>query len=168
MSTSSRSSSSDEDEICLLAAIGARRRFAAAASVILHEESERIDVAKRKSALRKDWQGHVAREGHDVFRRMYRMDLYTFNDLLERIRFKIETEDVEMAIKSSGSPVCAEIRLAMTLRYLAGGTVWDIRSNFGVSKTEMYRSVWCVIDALNAEFPIDLDITDVGKLNEIE
>lgn len=168
MSTSSDASSSDEDERRIIGAATARRRFATAATVVIEDESRRIFVQRRKTSLRKDWQGHVAREGHQIFRRMYRMHLYYFNDLFQRIRSKIETRDVEMAIRSSGSAVCAEIRLAMTLRYLAGGSVWDIRSNFSVSKSEFYRSVWGVVDALNEEFPIDLDISDVDKLKAIE
>lgn len=152
----------------VFAGAAARRRFLASSAVVVQEGSCKNVGRKRKTALRKEWGEHVSREGPEVFRRMYRMPIFYFNELLGRIRFKFETADVEMARRSSGSEVCAEVRLALTLRYLAGGTVWDIRSNFGVSKTEFYRSVWTVIDALNSEFPIDLDISDVDKLKELE
>lgn len=57
-----------------------------------------------------------------------------------------------------------EVSLGMTLRYLAVAVVWDIRSNFGVSTSEFFRSVWRVIDALNEEFPLELDLTDTDGL----
>ena len=69
-----------------------------------------------------------------------------------------------MAIISSGSEVCAEVRLAMALRFLAGGILWDIRSNFGVSVTELYRSLSRVVDAINDKFKIDLDLNDFDNL----
>lgn len=45
--------------------------------------------------------------------------------------------------------------------------MWDIRSNFGVSPAEFYRSVWRVVDAINDVFSISFPIDDVDKLNEI-
>lgn len=61
-----------------------------------------------------------------------------------------------MAISSSGCPVWAEFRLETTVRYLIGGQIWDIRSYFGISISEFYRSIWHTNDALNAYFPIEL------------
>lgn len=96
------------------------------------------------------------------------MELYFFNDFVHRIEPLIETDDVEMEIRSSGSAVCTEVRLEMTIRYLAGDAVWDIRSNFGVSPCKLYRSVWRVIDTLNNDFPVDLDISDLSRLKQLE
>lgn len=91
-------------------------------------------------ASRKDWQSHVAKEGPRVYKRMYCLTIYHFIDLFRRIENHIKTDNEEMAVQRSGSPVCAEVRLGMTLLYLASGQVWDIKSNFGVSASEFYRS----------------------------
>ena len=101
---------------------------------------------------------------------MYRLHIENFNLLLNDIRHEITTENVEMAIRSSGSEVCAEVRLAATLRYLAGGSVWDIRIIFGLSVYEFYRSVWRVVDAIHnhKDFKVEFPIDDVGKLQELE
>ena len=75
------------------------------------------------------------------------MDLPTLLNLLEMIQPTITTV-VRQAVRSAGSAVCAEVRLAMALRYLAGGSVWDIKSNFEVSPAEFYRSLWCGVDVV--------------------
>ena len=45
-----------------------------------------------------------------------------------------------------------EVRLAMTLRYLAGGQIIDLRLIYHVSKSECYKSIWRCIDAINDHF----------------
>ena len=53
-----------------------------------------------------------------------------------------------------------EVRLAIALRFLAGGQILDLRMCYHVVKSDCYRSVWCVVDgvngcaALQAEFPM--------------
>ena len=52
-------------------------------------------------------------------------------------------------------------RLAVALRYFAGGSAYDLSVMFGMSVKEIYRSVWLVVDAVNnaselkIEFPAD-------------
>ena len=41
-------------------------------------------------------------------------------------------------------------RLSMALRWFAGGSVWDIALVHGVSVSEVYESVWIIVDAVNA------------------
>lgn len=64
--------------------------------------------------------------------------------------------------------MCAEIRLEMTLRYLDCGSFWDIKNNYKVSVTEFYRSSWRVVDAINMAFNVDLYITDLDHLQQLE
>jgi len=52
------------------------------------------------------------------------------------------------------SPVC---RTALALRYLGGGSYVDICAVFGVHPATLYRSLWEVIDAINATPSLDLD-----------
>ena len=75
------------------------------------------------------------------------MDLPTLLNLLEVIQPRITTV-VRQAVRSAGSAVCAEVRLAMALRYLAGGSVWDINSNFKVRPAEFYQSLWSGVDVV--------------------
>jgi len=54
-------------------------------------------------------------------------------------------------------------RLSIALRYFAGGSVYDIKVVHRVSSTEVFRSVWRVLDAVNQhpglaiQFPVDHD-----------
>ena len=73
-----------------------------------------------------------------------------------------------MVIRSAGSEVCAQLRLAMGLRYLAGGQVWDIQSNFLISVSEFYRSLWKSIDAINSIWTVHFDIDDSENIRTLE
>eukprot|EP00970_Alexandrium_tamarense_P010348 scaffold2093_cov141-Alexandrium_tamarense.AAC.1 len=41
------------------------------------------------------------------------------------------------------------------LRYYAGGSAYDIMSSYGISHSELFESVWYVVDAVNASFNIE-------------
>lgn len=56
----------------------------------------------------------------------------------------------------------------MTHCYISGGLIWNIRSIFDVSESELYRSVWRAVDALNNEFPIGLEFIDTKILEGLE
>ena len=45
--------------------------------------------------------------------------------------------------------ISTEIRLATVVRYFAGGSYLDISISHGISKTDIYRSVWAVVHATN-------------------
>ena len=109
------------------------------------------------------WEAHAAGFAPGEFKRAYRIDLPTFYKLLGEIEESIETKNTKQAERSSSGPVASAVRLSMTLRYLAGGNVNDIYRMHGVSRDEMYKSVWVVVDAINNHpsfgmvFPIDDD-----------
>ena len=84
------------------------------------------------------------------------------------IHEEISTQNVAMARRSSGVEVPAEARLAMALRYLAGGSFLDIQLVHGVSHPEVFRSVWRVVDAINSALKIDFPIDDMEELDTIE
>ena len=54
-------------------------------------------------------------------------------------------------------------RLAIAIRFFAGGSIYDLAPLFGVSRTEAFVSVWMVVEAvhrtpfLNLVFPEDHD-----------
>ena len=167
--------SSDEEEEFrnAIVAVVKRRRLMCAGAVAIFleaEEKHSREISPRKKPTRRNWQEHVTKVGPTIFRKMYRLNIENFNRLLGYIRDEISTGNVEMARRSSGSEVCPEARLAMTLRYLAGGSVWDIRLIFDVSTEEFYRSVWRVVDAIDnhEEFQVVFPIENEEKLSEIE
>jgi hypothetical protein len=46
-------------------------------------------------------------------------------------------------------PITTSVRLACALRYFAGGSSYDLMGKYGVSHTEVLKSVWCVVEAVN-------------------
>ncbi len=53
------------------------------------------------------------------------------------------------------------MRLACTLRYFAWGSVYDLMSNYGISHTDVFDSVWQVVHAVNntLEFKIEYHLS---------
>jgi hypothetical protein len=65
-------------------------------------------------------------------------------------------EVAEPAMARSSEPVSPELKLSMTLRWLAGGSYLDIYQMHGVSYTQFNNSVWATIDAINNACAISL------------
>lgn len=61
----------------------------------------------------------------DMFRRQFRLHRSEFNALLALIEPKMQTNVIK-AINSSGSTICPELRLLVTLRILAGASYLDM------------------------------------------
>ncbi len=98
----------------------------------------------RKHALQ------VIREKDDVwFKKSYRLSKPVFYNVLEKIKGSIETLNIEMALRSSGSPINAEILLAATLRYLAGGSYIDIVDLYDLPHTCPHRYFWRTLHAID-------------------
>ena len=60
------------------------------------------------------------------------------------------------------------MRLAIALRYFAGGDPLDLKLIYCISKHTVYRCIWQVVDSINArldniKFPID----DVEELKHL-
>jgi len=75
------------------------------------------------------WNQHARRlECEGQFHRMYRMSVASFNNLLDLLRPWLQVNLKQTCNASKGKqPIVAEIILHCTLRYLAGGSVHDIR-----------------------------------------
>ena len=118
------------------------------------------------------WQDHLHRLSPAEFKLRYRLDLASFNHLHDLLEEELKTKNVKQAEcgRPSGGAVDSRVRLAITLRYLAGGSIEDIRLIYHVSKMECYRCMWRTIDAINEhpdlqiEFPID----DPDALRDME
>ena len=76
------------------------------------------------------------------------------------------------ALNSLGTPVCVQARLAMGLRFLAGGQIHDLVLIYGVCSGECYNSIWRFVDAVNESTHDDLQIKfpfeDEAKLIKLE
>jgi hypothetical protein len=58
--------------------------------------------------------------------------------------------------KSSVGKVSSSAKFAMVLRWLAGGSYIDIRTEFGMSHSFLFKTIWEVCDAINATYDDDL------------
>jgi hypothetical protein len=100
--------------------------------------------------------------------RRFRMWRYQFDILVNLLREELEPQSAwarQCAINSSGSWVRAELKLAATLRVLAGGSYLDAADLYAVSSKSFHRNTfWPVIMALvncknpildNIHFPFD-------------
>ena len=59
--------------------------------------------------------------------------------------------------------ISTEIRLATALRYFAGGSYLDISISHGISKTDVYRSVWAVVHATNISTSLHFQFPTTSK-----
>jgi len=87
------------------------------------------------------------------------MDRASFKSLLETIKDKI-TKDITKAVNSSGWPIHPSIKLAIALRYLAGGSYLDLAFGFNIAYKGIMVYVWEVLEAIdmnmnNINFPFD-------------
>lgn len=70
---------------------------------------------------------------------MYCIDKGLYNHFHELVQEKWETIDKKQALRTSGSALVSQIRLALTIWYLAGGSLWTIDDSFGLSVCVLYR-----------------------------
>jgi hypothetical protein len=106
--------------------------------------------------------------GDAYFKRMFRLDRPTFSWLLELIRPKIQGSE-KQACCSSGSPIFPEIKLAIALRFLAGGIYLDLAFAFDISHKHVMKYVWEVFEAVDQLVNnIVLPLGNEQKLRDLE
>ena len=85
------------------------------------------------------------------FRRLYRMDKQSFQELLDILSSQLpSTGEGRMKGAVPNGPISHRSRLSMALRYFAGGDPLDIAWIHRVGDGEPLRSVWYVVDAIHA------------------
>jgi hypothetical protein len=107
---------------------------------------------------------------NSVFKRMFRVDRATFDEVLETIDPFLEQRKAEKAINSSGSPISNKTRLAVTLRWLAGGSYIDLCFAWGVGVSTFYSDrgiIWPTIEAIDFAYEMGLPLHDNQKLEEL-
>ena len=82
-----------------------------------------------------------------MFRRQFRLDRLDFYYVLEKC-FPHLYPVVQQAINSSGSPITAELKLAITLRILAGASYLDI-IHYHVHVDSVQSIVWEVVQIIH-------------------
>ena len=108
---------------------------------------------------RKNWIKHIQNMTVFRFRRMYRMSHDCFMKLYEKIAPKITIQ----SNKARGGVVWPVIKLAATLRFLAGGSYLDITESFGIGDATLYAAIWRVLEAIDATF----GMTFPSQLNDL-
>lgn len=156
----------------VVAAIVRRRRIIVATLLLYEDEPGKASGPQgpKRQKTRFDFVSWKKEKSRSEFRKMFRMHKEDFDVLLRHLDPHIATEHPEKATTTDGGEITAAVKLAVALRILAGGAVWDISMAFHVhSNSACYDALWAVVDAvlkvpaLQAHFPTDLD-----KLREIE
>lgn len=104
------------------------------------------------------------------FKEMFRIDRAAFDWLSEELDPLLRRNEAK-AKNSSGSAISTVIRLAVTLRWLAGGSHIDLCFAWGVSKTSFFSErgvLWPTIQALDDYLPdISFPIDNTFELEEM-
>jgi hypothetical protein len=100
---------------------------------------------------------------NDTFKKMYRLHKIDFLELLNKISHSIEPTYFR---NNTITPV---IKLAITLRYLAGGSFLDLSFGYEIPHNTIHQYFYEVVEAIdnhvdNIQFPLD----DYDKLVEME
>ena len=107
-----------------------------------------------------DWPAHSAKlEQRGRFRRYYRTPLSKFSVLAAALRAKEESffaVGAQHSVSWATAPFSAELRLSMTLRYLAGGSYMDIALHHGCGFNAVHPLVYRTLKALNELPQLDM------------
>jgi DDE superfamily endonuclease len=95
-------------------------------------------------------------------RRAYRMEGTSFWKLCRLLRpFVVKASTKKCRNGAKNGLIPSPTKISVALRYFAGGSPYDIAVVHGISHTEVFRSLWTVVDAVNAcpdlafEYPKD-------------
>eukprot|EP01031_Cornospumella_fuschlensis_P023551 gene23551-28561_t len=96
------------------------------------------------------------------FKRMFRVDLPTFYQIVERRIRPALGKNEEMAKRNKregkGEVISVEIMLMATLRYLAGGMMWDIVCALDVAPGSFYTVIWQTMEAIDNAYEITFSL----------
>ena len=98
------------------------------------------------------------------------MDRSTFEELLGSITPYLVQRDEVKASNSSGSPIPLKIRLAVTLRWLAGASHLDLCFAWGIAHSTFFSEcgvVWPTIEAIDDSFEMGFPVNDMDRLEQL-
>ena len=115
------------------------------------------------------WQDYCGSMLQSEFTRMFRMDPPTFAYLVGALSPRIDRNFVQaeraggyipcfVSVRTiKGIIISPELRVAMTIRWLAGGSYLDLKVHMGVATSTFYNIAEDVCDAIIETFPIKFD-----------
>lgn len=122
------------------------------------EEEEQHRVRKRIKRCRAKMMRIIQDLGPHYFRRAYRMPEAKFWELVQKITPRLSIKSRRASPNGYISP---ELRVSAALRYMAGGSVYDIITTHGFSHSTFFASLWATVSAINKhpdfviQFPTD-------------
>ena len=129
----------DNDAIAAASAAH-KRRMAAAAAAIFPQEGGQGPGGKKEKVKEFSWGEHVRRLTETQFQRRYRLNWRSFYKLLKIIDADLTVTDMKQAKRGHfGWVVPNEAKLAMALRYLAGGDPKDLFLIYHVSYAYVFK-----------------------------
>ena len=104
-----------------------------------------------------------------LFKRMFRVDRDTFDYIFNKLEPHFNVNELKAA-NSSGEVISLKTRLAVSLRWLAGGSYLDLCFAWGLGISTFYADngvLWPTIQALDEVFPLGFPVDDEAKLEEL-
>ncbi len=92
----------------------------------------------------------------NIFKKMFRVDWLTFDEIVGQITPFLRQRSVIKAQNSSGSEITVTTRLAVVLRWLAGASYLDLCFAWGISNSSFFSKrgvLWPTISAIDKAFP---------------
>lgn len=131
----------------------------------------RKGVSNRRSAPRNRNRGYALEEMDNLsaseFKRMFRLNREAFYWLLLKVRRDIEPKPSLKQSLHFQREITGKTKLAVTLRWLAGGSYLDICFAFGVATSTFYKSdgvLWGTIAAIDNHIDIGFPLNDLNHL----
>jgi DDE superfamily endonuclease len=107
-----------------------------------HARRSRLHVRERVSVE------HAFRYFNDIeFTRALRMGRPAFFELVRKLKPGLE-RDARQGARSSAGRIEPDVRLAVTIRMLAGGSVWDLMQVFGLGRSTTYDIFHATLDVI--------------------
>lgn len=131
-------------------------------SIILSASNTILSNTRQRpiKRYRLQWDLHVKLFcSENKFRNMYRMNVTSFNKLLKLIEGDLCVNQVKSKNRTSIDSLCPAVRLGCAIRYLAGGSHYDISTYDGISICAFFPMIYRVMKAiceckeLSIEFP---------------
>jgi hypothetical protein len=111
------------------------------------------------------WNDRLEQLTEREFSQRYRLTKAMFTNLAELIRNMVEST---RSMAGRSKPIPVELQLSMALRFLAGGSVYDIVDLHGVAYSSFYRCLWRTLIAIDAALPLSFNITSDTEMTASE
>jgi hypothetical protein len=142
---------------------------------LLHQRNVvRIRRRVNRAPNRKRNRGYGLKEmdllSDNDFKRMFRLSRNAFNFLFEILQDAYIESDEIKAKASSGSTISLRTKLAVSLRWLAGGSYLDLCFAFGIAKGSFFHAdgvLWGTLTLIDEALKIEFPFHDVSKLEQI-